>query len=478
MIEKHRFRGRLSAFVAVVLATGTMATAILLAEARIGQATVSGVMSTTGSPKLVPRGDCPTDADFACYTLTVPLDHSGRVDGTLDLQVAAAKNVDAPRGVLLMLNGGPGQPSEMFVGALADRTPALNAFYRWVSIDQRGTGANALKCPKLQQEYRSSDIVAPSREAVRACGELLGANRQFYRTEDTLADLELLRRALGVQKMSLNGLSYGTRTAALYALARPGNVNMVVLDSPMPFADPERDDTLNLAPMRAHRQVLRAACAAVSGCDWDPVKDLAWLVRQRGDGVKLLDLMVAGGFADPNYSRIIKAMHAARQGNPADLNKLLANLADGQPMPYEWFSWGLSNATFCADMRFPWGDAATPLMQRPAPLERATRRLRPEDTYPYDRATATRQGFVWRCLMWPVSRPSKEPPANAKIQVPTLLLHGDRDLSTPREWADEVAERALQRKLVVSPGSPHIVQLMEPSTRGRDAMVAFLTQPR
>ena len=56
-----------------------------------------------------PQPSACTDG-FTCTTLRVPLDHQ-RADGpSLDLAVIAANNVDAPRGVLLMLAGGPGQP--------------------------------------------------------------------------------------------------------------------------------------------------------------------------------------------------------------------------------------------------------------------------------------------------------------------------------------------------------------------------------
>src|SRR4051812_14235555 len=47
---------------------------------------------------------------FTCTTLRVPLDHRQPTRKSLDLAVVAADNVGAPRGVLLILTGGPGQP--------------------------------------------------------------------------------------------------------------------------------------------------------------------------------------------------------------------------------------------------------------------------------------------------------------------------------------------------------------------------------
>jgi pimeloyl-ACP methyl ester carboxylesterase len=58
--------------------------------------------------------------------------------------------------------------------------------------------------------------------------------------------------------------------------------------------------------------------------------------------------------------------------------------------------------------------------------------------------------------------------------VPTLLLNGDRDLSTPLAWAREEAKRAPRGKLVIVPGASHSVQNRERGVVGRRAVEAFL----
>ena len=42
--------------------------------------------------------------------------------------------------------------------------------------------------------------------------------------------------------------------------------------------------------------------------------------------------------------------------------------------------------------------------------------------------------------------------------VPTLLLNGDRDLSTPYEWAEQAAEHAPGGRLMIVKGAGHDVQ--------------------
>ena len=84
---------------------------------------------------------CPENAGFRCGSLSVRLDPFGSVPGRLSLRVAVSGAASAPRGVLLLLTGGPGEPGVPFVSRLAARLgPALRG-YRLVMFDQRGTGA-------------------------------------------------------------------------------------------------------------------------------------------------------------------------------------------------------------------------------------------------------------------------------------------------------------------------------------------------
>src|SRR5215217_3825302 len=112
-------------------------------------------------PRLAASRPCPDASGFTCSTLDVPLDHSGRTAGTLDLPVAAADNVDAPSGVLVVLTGGPGQGGVDFVSRVRARMRAVLRRYRLVMLDQRGTGGDALSCPALQRAMGTSDLTVP-----------------------------------------------------------------------------------------------------------------------------------------------------------------------------------------------------------------------------------------------------------------------------------------------------------------------------
>src|SRR5258708_37658297 len=106
--------------------------------------------STGALAQLTQSHPCAGIAGFICSTLRVPLDHSGHTPGTLRLQVAADK-VRAPRGVLLFLTGGPGQPGVPFVPRIAHRVSLALPDYPLLTVDPPRAGqGRAMNCPSLR----------------------------------------------------------------------------------------------------------------------------------------------------------------------------------------------------------------------------------------------------------------------------------------------------------------------------------------
>ncbi|TDD40011.1 alpha/beta fold hydrolase [Actinomadura sp. KC06] len=439
--------------------------------------------SGNSGPVLTDPRPCPGQAGFTCSFLTVPLDH--RHPGgpeTLRLQVATADNADAPKGVLMFLTGGPGQPGVPYISRIAQRMPDVMKNYRLVMVDQRGTGEfGAIDCPALQAQVGSGDIEPPTPEAVAECAGVLGDRRHYYTTEQTVGDIDLLRGALGVRSMTVDGVSYGTITAAAYTARHPRHVRKLVLDSVVPHRDPQRDNMLYLTSLRATGRVLRDACATAPACGFDPAEELAWVVRHRTDSVLIWDMLVTYEYVDATYrdpnalggaGDVVSAIHEARNGNPARLDRLLQILNQGGD-PVAQYSSGLHIATICGDGHFPWGTSETRPSARPAALERTRRTLPERATWPFTADTAVGNGFIQECLTWPWSRHNAEPP-RAKLPVPVLLVNGDRDLSTPVEWAREVLGYSPRGKLVVIKGAVHSIQNRESGTEGRAAVTRFL----
>lgn len=233
-----------------------------------------GLATPVGSSGAVVFGPCkPTQVVIAtpgleCATLNVPLDRVDPGGGTVSLAVQRIPASGSQVGTIVVLAGGPGQaalpPFEEVIAPLA-KLPALHG-YELVSFDQRGTGeSGALTCPVFER--------GPLK-----CGNMLGAARADYTSQDSVEDLDALRQALGGGPLSLFAVSYGGKVAGMYAREYPSSVARMVLDSPTPLSSA---DPLDSQRYRALPRVLNEALCGDGACRSfapDPYRDLAQLL--------------------------------------------------------------------------------------------------------------------------------------------------------------------------------------------------------
>jgi pimeloyl-ACP methyl ester carboxylesterase len=424
------------------------------------------------SPRLVGARPCSRLAGFTCAWLTVPLDHAGQARGTLRLAVGIQQAAGSAHGYLLFLTGGPGQPGVALIAHVRARLGRSLLGYRLVMFDQRGTGAGALRCPALQRAAGSSDLTVVSPAAVASCGREIGSVRRYFTTPETVADIEALRLALGAQKLTLDGVSYGSYVAERYALTHPTHVSRMVLDSVVPQTGA---DPLYLAALEATPRVLRDACAQ-QHCRWDPAHDVHVVVAAYHDGPALLNALVAESVAVPAFSEVLGPLHQAAAGHPHALERFLAAIPRYESAPADQLSQGLHESTLCLDLAGRWNPDAPP-RTRMAALRRAVERLPGRDLFPFDRLTAYGNGLAQGCLHWPATKPPAEHdgnPSDRLPSVPVLLLAGLRDLSTPLAWARDEAERAPDGRLVTVPGAGHSVQTHAHNPQIRNLVRQFL----
>ena len=278
--------------------------------------------------------------------------------------------------------------------------------------------------------------------------------------------MEDLRHALGVDTWSLDGISYGTYTGERYGLAHPSHVSKLVLDSVVPQVG---QTDLGVDGFAAVRRVFRSVCG--TGC----LADIATVVRRDHLGTQLFDALTFDSIADPTYRKywnVPAALHAAARGNRKQLNAFLAAASHYQRYPASLLDQGLHASTLCADWRYPWGNSAAPLAGRAAKLRAAVARIPAKKLYPFDRRTASGNGFVQQCLPWAPTRPTPTP--RGKLRVRALLVEGDHDLSTQLTWARQQLALTPHGKLVVVPGGGHSVQSRATSDVGRNAVARFL----
>lgn len=181
-----------------------------------------------------------------CGTLEVPRDHAQPDGVKIKLALTRRQHTTASyHGVLLVNPGGPGG-SGLAMPAISDYVPGnVAASYDWIGFDPRGVGAStpALRCSRRHFTYNRPSYVPNAQRLYRywlahdraysnACAST-PAKRALLRhltTLDTVRDMELIRQALGAEKISFYGFSYGTYLGEVYATRYPTRVRRLVLD--------------------------------------------------------------------------------------------------------------------------------------------------------------------------------------------------------------------------------------------------------
>lgn len=440
------------------------------------------VFSATGEAAAATKfKSCGVPEGARCGRVSVPLDYSGKVAGRIGLEVQRYRQLGRKRrGALFALAGGPGQSGTL--SFTEDAVPLLAAALRsreLVVYDQRGTGfSSLLRCPSLER----ADLLNARKEAADCAGRI-GPKRQFFTTRDTVDDMEAVRRAIGVDKISIYGVSYGTHVALAYAATYPGHVERLVLDSTLDVSPP---DPVYFDIYRATARVLRTLCRkrACRSVTRDPVGDLRKAVRKLASGPmrayvvgrdgrrrsrsvdrdKIFSVLLAGDFDESLRADFPGAVLSMLKGDAVPMARLSVRASEiegGEPAPRE-FSTALYATTVCEEGAFPWSRTA-PFDER-IPQARAFLAGLPDNLFdPWDRETAIQSDEVRMCERWPTGPDAPLLRSTKLPDVPTLILGGEDDMRTPLEGAERVAAALPHATLVKVPVVGHSVLGTDPT---------------
>lgn len=213
-----------------------------------------------------PEGSASTGG-FQCATAVVPMDYARPGQGSFSLAVIRhPARDDAHRiGTLFWNPGGPSDSGTQYLPAAINGFPArvLDRF-DIVSWDPRGMGGGStpvVQCFDSAAEedaflsQRSPELaVTPDELAAdaaartafnQACVARNGDLLRHVSTADNARDLDLLRQAVGEDRMNYYGTSYGTFLGATYINMFPDRIRSAVLDgaiSPSAWAGNEGQD--------------------------------------------------------------------------------------------------------------------------------------------------------------------------------------------------------------------------------------------
>ena len=181
-----------------------------------------------------------------CGVVQRPLDPARPAGAQIDVHyvVVPAKARRKLPDPVFLLAGGPGQSAIDIAPTTLPLFSRLNNRRDIVYVDQRGTGRSApLACPDTRREPLAAQA-DPNRhfEQLMACQAALlklpylhaPADLGLFTTTIAMQDLDAVRRQLGVARINLVGVSYGTRAALEYQRQFPTAVRRSVLDAVAP----------------------------------------------------------------------------------------------------------------------------------------------------------------------------------------------------------------------------------------------------
>lgn len=181
-----------------------------------------------------------------CATAKVPLDYDDPTGPTttLDLLKVPAGNPAQKIGTLFVNPGGPSGSSTSFASFFPELVrPVVSGRFDIVGIDPRGVGRSApMVCRNPARppngffgmfpmtKSQAAAKIAADRWLRTACRTKPSPIVNHMSTADTARDMDLIRQAVGDEKLTYYGVSYGSYLGATYAAMFPTKVRALIVD--------------------------------------------------------------------------------------------------------------------------------------------------------------------------------------------------------------------------------------------------------
>jgi len=416
----------------------------------------------------IPRelyGQTPTGISYACATIEVPRDWSAPgAGGTFEIALIRARS-DEQRdriGSLVVNPGGPGVPGVDTAVALTLGSPAgglpeeILRRFDIVGFDPRGVGRSSpIRCvsdtdwdtafgadPDPRGDAGFADLVALSERIGERCGARYGAQLRLYSTRQAARDMDAVRVALGDERLTYLGYSYGTLLGATYAQLFPRHVRALVLDGAI---DPGQDLVSgSRTQARGFEQALAAFtrwCAAVPAqCPIAPDSRaviMNEIERARAAPVSDPDgrratpgwvfyALVASLYSETGWTGLATAISQLRGDDPRGVFQLADQYTGRRPD-------GTYSNLFDANLAVNCVDGQSP------PDVAEIRRLQTQWRRDYPMFGAALAVGMLTCAYWPGGR-DPYPAGPAAGSPPILVVGTTGDPATPYEQAPRLAE--------------------------------------
>ncbi|MCP3804523.1 alpha/beta hydrolase [Allokutzneria sp. A3M-2-11 16] len=409
---------------------------------------MSGWTHAAGAAESIGWTECGTEFKGECAEIEVPIDWAKPTGEKFKLAIGRLPALDPKKriGVLFGAAGGPGLSGiDRYITGrrIPDNSP-LRQYFDIVSFDPRGVSrSHEVRCsselvnkpkweiPKNEAQFQAlKDLNA----AVAAdCRNHTGPLFDHLDTVSATRDIDAVRAALGEEKLSFYGSSYGTMLGQQYAELFPARIRASVLDSNVDHSISSAYEYLRTTAEELERSLgefagwcARTAACALHGRDviavWDGLhsRAVAGTLYEPDSGVQLKPESLRGGLDAAMYtpSRDWFALADRFAKMDAAPSTRLA-----VPGPAE-LTENSHQAIWCSD--FHWN--INTFAEFDAHLKRVER-----EVAPHAKLSPWWTDVGW-CLGW--TGPVNNPQHKLKIKnVPPMLLTTSRfDVAAPLSW--------------------------------------------
>ncbi|MBB1029530.1 alpha/beta hydrolase [Dietzia sp. SLG310A2-38A2] len=171
-------------------------------------------------------------ADVLCSSVSVPVDHDVVNGRRVDVEVRRITATGERTGAMFGNPGGPGVDArQLWYHALDEAhdnaIDEVRRHHDLVIVQPRGLeAAGALECT-AGSENAGADSLARAKRCMDSDPEFVSS----FTTENLVRDHEAVREAMGLERISFLGYSYGTAIGMMYQTLFPHRIERMVLDS-------------------------------------------------------------------------------------------------------------------------------------------------------------------------------------------------------------------------------------------------------
>lgn len=412
--------------------------------------------------------------------LTVPENRQKPASRLIQIAFVRFKSTAAePQPPVVYLAGGPGGSG---VGAARGaRFPlfmAMREIGDVIALDQRGTGMSKpnLTCPEpfaypVDKPYSREDLLEIVRQDARACAEHFrrqGIDLNGYNTTESADDLEDLRKALGAEKISLWGISYGTHLALATVKRHDKSINRMILAGVEGL-----EHTVKLpGSIQRHLENLDRMVKADAGLSRQ-IPSFLGLVKEVLEKVERNPVTVE--VEDPRSKqkqKVVITKFALQMLTAGSFGSLEAAL------PALYFA--MSKGDFSAAGRQWLGgssqrvSAMTFMMDCHSGISPKRRKQVSEEAQKTLLGDAMDFPFLDVCTAWGSPDLGEAFRAPVKTKVPALFISGTLDVRTPPGNAEEVRRGFPASEHLIIDGAVHSDPLFLSSPKIKDVMLEFM----